>query len=105
MYCALGEDEPLWDMDVGDGNGLSDLTQTQSLVLKSLGEVPSSLLAINLLFPSGISGVCGLVALALLHSAPSGTGWITLGVSMVAFEGTGMGIGMGTGTGRGTIMG
>lgn len=105
MYCALGEDASLWDMDVGDGNGLSDLTQTVSLVLGSLGDVPPSLLAINLLFPSGIPGVCGLEALDLPHSAPSGTGWITLGVSVVAFEGTGMGIGMGIGTGRGTMIG
>lgn len=38
LYGALGEDAPLWDVDVGEGNDLSDLTQSVSLVLGSLGE-------------------------------------------------------------------
>ena len=70
-------------MDAGDRNGLSDLTQSVSLGLGSLGEVrlrgkvPPNLLATNLLSPSEIPGDGGLLALNLLLSIPSGTGWIT----------------------------
>lgn len=101
-------------MEAGDRNGLSDLTQSVSFVLGSLGEVrpcgkvPSDLLAANLLSPSEIPGEGGLVALDLPLSTPSGTGWITPlwhGVSTAALGGTGMGTGMGIGTGRGTMMG
>lgn len=80
MYCTLGEDAPLWGVDVGEGNDLSDLTQSVSLVLWSLGEgrpegkVPPNFLANNLLSPSGIPGDGTLVTLNLLLSAPSGTG-------------------------------
>lgn len=83
MYCALGEDAPLWGVDAGDKNCLSVLTQSTSLVLESLGEErlcskdPPILLATNLLSSSEIPGDSGLAALDLPLSTPSGTGWIT----------------------------
>lgn len=70
-------------MDVGEGNGLSDLTQSMSLLLGSVGEgrpcmaVLPTLFATCLLSPTELPGEGCLVLLDLPLSTPSGTGWMT----------------------------
>jgi hypothetical protein len=119
LFRRQGEDNWLWGVDIGEGKGRSDLTQSVPLVLGSLCAegtpcmgVCTKVLGACCRASLGEPGGQGcLAALPLLLS--SGTGWITppwLGFSTVgawAGQGTGKGkgMGMGMGTGSGTMTG